>query len=74
VNSLTVTWAAGDDERSGFIVKLENGAEHNVDSDTMTWTFNTLQSGTKYTVIVATKSGDQRSEPLTASFYTSKFM
>ena len=72
MNSLTVTWAAGDDENSGFVVKLENGAEHNVDK--MTWTFENLEFGTKHTVIVVTRSGDQRSEPLTESFYTSKFM
>ena len=74
MDSLTVTWAAGEGVKSGFIVKLEPGADNNVNSDTMTWTFNTLRSGTKYTVIVITKSGNQRSEPLTESFYTSKFM
>ena len=74
MDSLTVTWAAGEGERSGFIVKLEPRADNNVNSDTMTWTFDKLDSGTTYTVTVVTKSGVQRSEPLTESFYTSKFM
>ena len=73
VGSLTVTWKAGAGENSEFKVKLQGKTEHTVSGgDTGTYTFDSLEAGKEYTVVVVTKSGNQKSDSLSGNFRTSK--
>ena len=76
-SSLTVTW---EPPMSGLLTEYRvyltgvSGSDQIIStSGTRRTTFTGLTAGTSYTVVVVTRSGDQQSDPLADTFYTSKF-
>ena len=74
VSSVTVIW---DDPATGLVdmyevtLKHESATVRNSMQDPRTATFNDLQAGTPYTVIVVDVTGSQRNIVMEKTFYTS---
>ena len=69
-----MTWSAGGGELSGFTVSREGGQEKQFDvNDLKKHQFTGLKPGTKYTIVVLSKSGDQTSAAMTRDFHTCKY-
>ena len=75
VSSVTVIW---DDPATGLVdmyevtLKHESATVRNSTQDTRSATFNELQAGTPYTVIVVAVTGSQRNTVIEKTVYTSK--
>ena len=74
-NSLTVTWDAPIGGVTSYSVEIYTVPSRKTiySSAERTATIDGLTAGTQYTVVVISVSGEQHSEPLYDSFFTSKF-
>ena len=74
-SSLTVTWDAPIGGVTSYSVEIDTVPSRKTiySSAERTATVDGLTAGTQYTVVVISVSGEQHSEPLYGTFFTSKF-